>query len=132
MTGAQILDRLAELEGWIDPPDAMSPKWRVHEAGQGLPAGLRDAIRAHWADVQTEALRRQSEALKAAQIAAIKHLPSNPTPADRERAIDAGCVALLREVLARGVGVPDLPADQLIDIDSPGAEQGALFGDSPV
>lgn len=122
---AQVVDALADAGGWIDSPDEFHSRWRVHEPAGGLAPDLRDAIRAQWADVQREAERRQADALEAARAKARSHLPRNPTPADRERAIDAGCVALLREVLSRGVGVPELPADQLIE--QPRAESGALF-----
>ncbi len=111
---SEVLDALACAGGWIEPPNESSAKWRVFEPRSGLPEGLRQEIRDQWIDVKAEALRRQREAFEAARAAAFRHGPFKSSARDRQRAIDVGCIRLLKECLDRGVGVPEAPSEMLI------------------
>ena len=125
MNPEAIVDELARLGGWIEPPSTERRRWRVHEPSEGLPANLRERIQAWWPSVQQEALRRQRAAMSDARAAARKHLPARPTKADRERAIDFACSKLMAAVLRLGVDVPEMNPAELLKGDSGAVGAGA-------
>ena len=121
-----IMDRLAELGAWIQPPAPECPRWRVHEPPTGLPDELREEILDNWTAVQGATQRRQAEAVEVARNAAMRRLTLDPT--QREEAINAACKALLPAVLERGVDVPGISLEELLK--APSATAGAINGET--